>query len=150
MVGSCMARVPHSFVSLLDRFRSHLADGEVSDRSFGFTLAVVFFLLGLLPLWKRGQMRLWALLVGALLALLAIFCPGVLRVPKRAWLFLGFLLGLVVNPIMLGLLFFLVLTPAGILLRALGHDPLSLRQRVGIPSYWRPKTEPVSDMKDQF
>lgn len=150
MVGFCMARVSHPFASLLERFRSHLAEGEVSDRAFGFTLAAFFFLLGLLPLLKKGAPRPWALLSGALLALLAMLRPAVLRALKRAWLLLGFGLGLVVNPIVLGLLFFLVITPAAVLLRALGHDPLALHSPPGAPTYWRPKPEPASDMKDQF
>jgi hypothetical protein len=83
------------------------------------------------------------------LLLLTLFAPSSLTYPKRAWLLLGFLMGLVVNPIVLGIVFFLVITPAGILLRLFRHDPLRLRPVSG-HTYWCQRDEDQPDMTAQF
>lgn len=134
----------------MSRFQAHLAEAEGSDRSFGLLLGAVFLAIGFLRLWKGGGIRWWAVGVATLLMLLAVVAPTVLRQPKRAWLFLGFLLSLVVNPIVLSFLFFFVVTPAGLLMRLCGCHPLCLRTDPEAPTYWRTRTEPPSDMRRQF
>jgi len=154
--------------SVLTRFRAQLAESEPSDRSFGFLVAA-----GLLILGFRHR---WLLVPAAALASLAALFPSTLRRPKRAWLFLGFLMSLVVNPLVLGLLFFFVITPVGLLMRAIGRDPLhlspqrrgrastrnnKLARALGVgdlfrrpaarsPTCWINRTDPASDMTEQF
>ena len=76
--------------------------------------------------------------------------PATLTGLKRAWLFLGFLMGLVVNPLVLSVLFFVVVTPAAALLRLFGHDPLRRKMTADAKSYWQERSVAVSDMRMQF
>lgn len=136
--------------SLLDPFRAQLAESEASDRSFGIVAGFGFVGIGCIPLLRHGALRPLAIVPGVALLLLAVFAPSALRKPKRAWLFLGFVLGRVVNPVVLALLFYLVFTPTGLLMRLIGNDPLLLRSGAPVPSYWRPRSEPASEMEAQF
>ena len=124
-----------------------------SDRSFGMVFAVVFALIGLLPLAFGGALRLWALLVAAAFLGIALAVPSLLAPLNRLWLRFGLLLHRIVSPLILGIMFFLVVTPMGLLMRALGKDPLRLRFDRHAASYWidrvPPGPEPES-LKDQF
>ncbi len=135
---------------IISRFQKHLEESEPSDRSFGLMIGAVFVVIGLLRLLRAGQVRWWAAGPGALLILLALLAPATLTGLKRAWLFLGFLLGLVVNPVVLSILFFVVITPAAALLRLFGHDPLRRKMDAGAKSYWQERSASVSDMRMQF
>ena len=134
----------------MGQFRAQLAEGESSDRSFGLLVGVALMVLGCLPLLKHGTVRPWVIAAGGVVVLVAVFAPRVLHKPKRAWLFLGFLIGLVVNPIVLGILFYLVVTPFGLLMRLFGRSPLILRPNPAADSYWKTRTEPASNMEEQF
>jgi len=136
--------------SLWSRFSAQLSEGETSDRTFGLAVGGVLLLLGLLPAIRRGGPRLWMVVLACLLLLLAAALPRSLRGIKRAWLFLGFLIGLVVNPIVLGILFYGVITPLALLMRLFGRDPLRLRPNPALATYWRQRTEPPSSMVEQF
>jgi len=136
--------------SLLDRFHTQLEEGETSDRGFGLWVGTAFVALGILPLVRHHASRPWMWILGSAILVAAAAFPKILRMPKRAWLFLGFLLGQIVNPIVLGVLFFAVITPAGWLMRLLGSDPMRRRFDQALSSYWQIRTEPPSDMNDQF
>ncbi|HEV8145562.1 MAG TPA: SxtJ family membrane protein [Bryobacteraceae bacterium] len=94
--------------------------------------------------------KLWAVAGAALLLILALAIPSVLHRPKRAWLLLGRGMGAIVNPIILGFLFYLVITPAGLLGRLFGRDPLRLRPNATLPSYWRERAESSSDLTTPY
>lgn len=135
---------------------SYVRDEEVhgsSDRSFGIVFAVVFALIGLLPLAFGGSPRVWSLLVSAVFLILALAMPRILAPLNRLWLRFGLLLHRIVSPLVLGIMFYLVITPMGLLMRALGKDLLRLRFDQGAPSYWierSPPGPPPESMKDQF
>ena len=135
---------------IISRLAAELAEREGSDRVFGVVLGVFFALVALAPLRHGGPPRLWALVLAALLLGIAWVRPILLRGPKRAWLFLGFLIGMVVSPIVLAILFYLVITPIGFLMRAVGKDPLQLRAPSESNTYWRLRASEASNMKDQF
>ena len=124
-----------------------------SDRVFGFFFAVLSGAIGGYALWSA---RPWGwLFVGAaaLLALAAATAPRVLNRANRAWFALGMLLARIVNPVVMGVLFFLVVTPMGLLMRAFGKRPLSLRFEPGAPTYWierKPRGPSPESMRDQF
>ncbi len=128
--------------AVLARFRAQLVDGEPSDRSFGFLAAA-----GLVALAVRHR---WMLAPGIALIVTAALFPSVLRGPKRAWLLLGFLLSLIANPLVLGLMFFGVLTPVGLLMRGIGRDPLRIKPSARLPTYWIERSHPGSDMNEEF
>jgi predicted membrane protein len=135
---------------LWSRFQTQLSEGESSDRSFGLLVGGAFILLGVLPAVRHHNVRLWMVILGGILMVLGAVFPRSLREIKRAWLFFGFLLGLVVSPIVLGILFFAVITPFGWFMRRRGRDSLRLRSNPALTTYWRTRTEPPSAMDDQF
>ena len=135
-----------------DLGRTHEVEGS-SDRSFGVVFTVVFLIVALLPLWKGEAPRLWALAVSAVFLLAALARPVVLRPLNRAWLKFGLLLGRVVNPIVMAVIFYLVITPVGLVVRLLGKDPLRLRLDREAKSYWIERDPPGPDprtMSKQF
>jgi hypothetical protein len=145
-----MEKIPKHSGSLWARFQSQLAEDEASDRSFGFLVGGAFLLLGLVSVVRHGLGRLWMVVLGGLLLMLAVVWPRSLREIKRGWLFFGFLLGQVVSPIVLGIMFYAVITPFGVLMRLFGRDSLRLRPNPGLATYWRERSVPISSMTDQF
>ena len=124
-----------------------------SNRSFGIVFAVVFAVIGLLPLVSGRGVRPWALVVGAAFLLIALVLPSILAPLNRLWLRFGLLLHRIVSPLVLGIMFFVVITPMGLLMRALGKDLLRLKFDKGSSSYWIERTPPgppPESLKDQF
>lgn len=135
-----------------DLTREEHVEGS-SDRSFGFVFAVVFVVIALWPLWHGGGLRWWSLGVAGALVVIAIAVPRILAVPNRLWLKLGLLLGKIVSPIALGVLFYLVFMPIGMLMRLFGKDPLKLRRDAAATTYWvdrEPPGPPPTSMTNQF
>ena len=135
-------------------FGGHAAPAETSsDRSFGLVFAGVFALLAAYNWWHaRAAWPLYLAVAFAFLAL-ALLRPNVLSPLNRVWTKLGLVLGMIVSPIVLGLLFFLVVTPVGLLMRLMGKDPLRLRRDSGAGSYWivrEPPGPPGDSMGEQF
>lgn len=124
-----------------------------SDRAVGLVFAVVFLLIGLFPWFFGGGLRPWALIVGAVFVATALLMPALLGPLNRVWTLLGLLLHKVMTPFVLGVMFFLVITPMGVVMRMFGGDPLRLhfdRQR---PSYWLERSPPgpkPETFSDQF
>lgn len=131
-------------------FRAYLEQSDASDRSFGLLMAAFWLVLGFVRLTRGGEVRWWAVAFAANFFLLALAAPGLLRAPKTAWLFLGYLLGRIVNPIVLNILYFGVITPAALVMRLAGRDALCLKRDPRALSYWRRRTNPASDMNLQF
>ncbi len=123
--------------------------GETSDRTFGLTIGALLAAFGMLPIIHRQPPRFWLMALGATLLVTAVAAPEAQRPVKRAWLFLGFLMGLVVSPVVLALVFYLVIAPGGFLMRLCGVDPLKLRRRTSA-SFWRERFGPSSTIKEQF
>ena len=124
-----------------------------SERSFGIVFAVVFAIVGLLPLWNGGPLRLWALVVAGVFLLAAFAFPKVLRPLNLIWFRFGLLLHKIVNPLIMGLLFFLTVTPIALIMRIMGKDPLHRRFDSTAESYWierEPGEAPAETMRRQF
>src|ERR1700686_662640 len=98
-----------------------------SDRTFGLVFTVFFLLVSFWPLVRDRAPRWWALPLSAVFLLLALVRPTLLHLPNVLWTRLAELLNKIVNPIVTALLFYLIFTPAGFLLRLSGKDPLRLR-----------------------
>jgi hypothetical protein len=113
-----------------------------TDRSFGLVFAAVFTLIALMPLWRAGGIRLWALAVAAAFLVAALARPGVLAPLNRVWATIGLVLHHVVSPVALAVMFFGVITPTGLLMRLFGKDPLRLRREDAAASYWVVRTPP--------
>ena len=107
-----------------------------SDRSFGIVFTLVFLAVGVWVV-SGGQSKGWLFFVSAALFLVvAIARPSILGPLNRAWAKLGLLLGQVFNPILLGVVFFLVVTPMAVIRRLLGKDSLHLKSKANLESYW--------------
>jgi hypothetical protein len=118
-----------------------------SNRSFGFVFAGFLTLLTLLGWWRHHTDALSfkvSLGLAALFALLALIAPAVLAPLNRLWLRFGLLLHTITTPIILGLVFFLVVTPLGLLARLLGKDFLALRRDSRLATYWIERDERAS------
>lgn len=120
-----------------------------SERFFGLTFVVVFVLIGLYPLIHGQSPRPWALGLAALLLAVALLAPGLLRPANLLWLKFGALLHSITSPIILGVMFFLLITPTGLIMRLLGKDLLRLKSEPDGQSYWI-KREPPGPAKDSL
>ena len=123
-----------------------------SNRSFGMTMMVLFALIGLFPLIDDEPVRLWALGTAGALLLTTLVAPATLTLPNRLWMGFGVVAGKVTNPLVLGLVFFLFVTPLSLLLRALRQDPLGLRLDDEADTYWQSAESPWDreSMRRQF
>lgn len=135
-----------------DLTREQYVEGS-SDRNFGLVFAAVFLLISVGPLRHGHSPRWWALAVAGGFALVALVRPRLLARINRLWTMLGLLLGKVVSPIALGILFFGVLTPLAVVMRLRGKDPLRLKLDPATDSYWilrKPPGPPPDSMTNQF
>src|ERR1700722_15014896 len=108
-----------------------------SNRSFGLTFAGAFAALGAISLWRGGLERgAWELGLAVGLLVVAAFAPGILAPLNRAWAWIGRGLNHVVTPLLIIVLFYGVVTPVGLAMRAVGKDPLRLRRDPQSSSYW--------------
>jgi len=108
-----------------------------SERGFGLVFAAVFVIVALWPLTgEDSTVRLWSLAVAAAFVLVAFGAPRLLRPLNRIWAAFGLLLHRVVNPVVMGLIFYLSVVPVGLIMRALGKRPLALGFEPEAASYW--------------
>ena len=120
-----------------------------SNRSFGIVFFVVFLIIALFPLINDGNIRLWSLFVSLAFLVLGLLNSKFLSPLNKIWFKFGLFLGKIISPIVMGLIFFIVVTPIGILMRILKKDLLNLKMNNN-KSYWIEKSGPKSKMRNQF
>ena len=120
-----------------------------SNRSFGVVFFIFFLFISLYPLINDGEVRLWSLLISLIFLVLGIFKSKILTPLNKVWFKFGILIGSVISPIIMGIIFFLIVTPIGLFMRAIGKDLLNLKYNNN-KSYWIEKNGPKSKMKNQF
>ena len=120
-----------------------------SNRSFGIVFFVVFILIALYPLTYTGEIRIWSAIVSLFFLILGLLNSKILSPFNKLWFKFGILLGKVISPIIMGIIFFLVVTPIGFIMRILRKDVLNLKYNKN-KSYWIEKNGPKSKMKNQF
>ena len=120
-----------------------------SNRSFGLVFFVVFLALALYPLTYSSEIRLWLLIISLVFLVLGLSKSKILNPLNKLWFKFGILLGKIVSPVIMGIIFFLVVTPIGIFMRLLGKDLLNLKFN-SKKSYWIEKKDQKSKMKNQF
>jgi hypothetical protein len=122
-----------------------------SDRSFGLTFGALFAIAGLLPLWRGGMPRWWALMVSALFWTLAIAWPRALAPANRIWFHIGLLMHRVVNPVVMALVYYIAITPFGLLTRMFRSGlARQLRLDPKASTYWITRDATTSRMDQQF
>ena len=117
-----------------------------SNRSFGIVFFIVFLLIAFYPLIYNGEIRIWSLIVSLIFLILGLINSRILTPLNKLWFKFGILLGKIISPIIMGIIFFLVVTPIGLIMRFLGKDVLNLKFNAN-KSYWIEKTDPKSKMK---
>ena len=120
-----------------------------SNRSFGIVFFLVFLLIALYPLTYVGDVRIWSVIISLFFLVLGLLNSKILTPLNKLWFKFGIFLGKVISPIIMGIIFFLVVTPIGFIMRLLGKDVLNLKYSNN-KSYWIEKSGPKSKMKNQF
>ena len=120
-----------------------------SNKSFGIVFFIVFLFIALYPLINDSDIRYWSLIVSLIFLILGLINSIILTPLNRLWFKFGIFLGKVVSPIILFIIFFLIVTPTGLLLRLFGKDVINLKYN-NDSSYWIKKTGPKNNMKNQF
>ena len=137
-------------MSVHETYRRDDAEPRASEKSFGIVFAVVFALIGLVPLIAGHAPRWWAVGVAVVFLVLAFAAPHVLAPLNVVWMAIGKVLHRIVSPLVLGLLYTVAVVPTGLYLRLRGTDPLRLKRDPAARSYWQPRTGPTSSFKNQF
>ena len=120
-----------------------------SNRSFGIVFFIVFLLIAIYPLINNGELRIWSLVVAIIFFILGLVNSKVLTPLNKLWFKFGLLLGKMVSPLIMGFIFFFVVTPIAFIMRIIGKDLLNLKFN-NKKTYWIEKTDPKSKMKNQF
>ena len=120
-----------------------------SNRSFGIVFFVVFLIIALYPLNYGGDLRIWSALISSIFLVLGILNSKILNPLNKFWFKFGIFLGKIISPLIMGIIFFLVVTPIGLIMKLLGKDLLNLKYNKN-KSYWIEKKGPKSKMKNQF
>ena len=120
-----------------------------SNRSFGVVFFIVFLLIALYPVINNEEIRAWSLIVSLIFLVLGLLNSKILNPLNQIWFKFGILLGRIISPLIMAIIFFFVVTPIGLIMRILGKDILNLRYNTK-KTYWIEKTGPKSKMKNQF
>ena len=120
-----------------------------SNRSFGIIFFIVFLLIALYPLTYSEEIRVWSATISLIFLVLGLFNSKILTPLNKLWFKFGIFLGKIISPIIMGIIFFFVVTPIGLLMRLLRKDLINLKYNNN-KSYWIEKKGPKSKMKNQF
>ena len=121
-----------------------------SNRSFGLVFFVVFLLISIYPILKDGNIRIWSLIISFIFLVLGLLNSNLLSPLNKLWFKFGLFLGKIISPIIMGIIFYLVVTPTGLIMRFLRKDILRLKFDKKSRSYWIEKNNSKSRMKNQF
>ena len=120
-----------------------------SNKSFGIVFSVVFIIISLYPLLNQEDIRIWSLFIAFIFLILALLNSKILTPMNKIWTRFGLFLGNFISPIVMGIIFFFVVTPIGLLMRLFGKDILNLKKNK-FSTYWIKKTNQKSSMEKQF
>ena len=120
-----------------------------SNRSFGIVFFLFFLIISIYPFFKGDEIRTPILFVSIVFLLLGILNSNILTPLNKIWFKFGMVLGYVISPLVMGVIFFLIVTPIAIIMRLLGKDLLSLKKNQK-DTYWIEKSDYKSKMKNQF
>ena len=120
-----------------------------SNKSFGLVFSVVFLIISLFPLFKDGNIRIWAIVIAITFFILGLLNSKILSPLNKIWFKFGILLGNFVSPLIMGIVFFVVVTPTSLMMRMFGKNLLGLK-KINKKSYWIERPNIKSKMKNQF
>ena len=134
----------------MSEITSHVSTEQSSEKSFGVVFSIVFFIVALYPLINSESLRIWALIVSIIFFLLAFLAPKILILPNKLWFKFGLLLGSIIAPIVMAMVYFITVLPTGIIMRLLGKDLLKQKLDNNAKSYWIERSELMGSMKNQY
>jgi len=134
----------------ISRNSSNFPTRRSSTKSFGFLFSIIFFAVALYPLIASKEIHLWAIIVSALFLLFTIVAPQILNFPNSLWFKLGELLGTVITPVVMALIFLVTIIPTGLIMRLLGKELLKKNLDKSSKSYWIVRNDPIGSMKNQY
>ena len=120
-----------------------------SNKNFGIVFSIVFLIIALWPLLSQNDIRIWSLIISGIFLVLGLINSKLLLPLNKIWFKFGIFLGNFIAPIVMGIIFFLVVTPTGIIMKLLGKDLIKLKKS-NEKSYWIEKKKIKSSMKNQF
>jgi hypothetical protein len=116
--------------------------------TFGILFFIFFLIVGLYPLISNEPIRIWSIIVSLVFLTVTIIKPNLFTFLNKLWIKFGILLGKIISPIVMGLVFFFVVTPIGIFVKILKKDVMGLKR--GQSSYWITREDKIQSMKKQF
>ncbi len=120
-----------------------------SNRSFGVLFAFVFSLVAFWPILNQNEIRIWSLIIAIVFLILGFFNSKLLTTLNKIWFRFGIFLGNFISPIIMGIIFFFVVTPTGLIMKLFNRDLINLKKS-NKKSYWIEKKDIKSSMKNQF
>jgi hypothetical protein len=128
--------------------KSFISIDKKNNITFGLIFFVLFLIIGLYPLKSDGIVRIWSIILSLVFLIITIIRPNLFVFLNRLWIQFGLLIGKIISPIIMGFVFFFVVTPIGLLVRILRKDVMGLKK--GESSYWINRKDKVQSMKKQF
>jgi len=120
-----------------------------TNKSFGIIFFLFFIIVSIFPLFKEGNIRIWSLIIAIIFLVLGLFNSKALTPLNKIWFKFGILLGGLVSPIVMGAVFFVIVTPTSLIMRVLGKNLLNLKKS-NKKTYWIERSKIKSKMKNQF
>jgi hypothetical protein len=137
------------FIDFLMKIKKINSSKSLRDNIvFGSLFFIFFLIIGLYPLKSGGVIRVWSVVFSLVFLIITIIRPNLFTFLNRLWIQFGILLGKIISPIVMGFVFFFVVTPTGIFVRILKKDVMGLKR--GTSSYWINREDKVQSMKKQF
>ena len=132
----------------ISRQKQEIKINKKNNITFGILFFIFFLIIGLFPLVSVGVIRIWSVVLSLIFLIITIIRPNLFTFLNRSWIQFGIFLGKVISPIVMGLVFFFVVTPIGVLVRILKKDVMGLKR--GASSYWINREDKLQSMKKQF
>ena len=120
-----------------------------SNKSFGIVFFIVFLIISFYPLINQENIRVWSLIISLIFLILGLLNSKILNPFNKLWFKFGIILGRIISPLVMGIIFFFVVTPIALLMKLLNKDILNLKFNKK-DTYWIEKSGPKSKMKNQF
>ena len=120
-----------------------------TNRNFGVVFFLVFLFISLFPLLNHGNISIWSVIIALVFLILGLLNSPVLSPLNKLWFKFGIMLGNLISPVVMAIIFFMVVTPTSLLVRLFGKDLLSLKKN-DKKTYWIKKNNIKSEMKNQF
>mgnify|MGYP001490130186 FL=1 len=121
-----------------------------SNKSFGIVFFVIFIVIALWPLMKGGDLKIWSIIIAIIFLFLGLINSKILTPLNKLWFRFGVLLGKIVAPIVMGIIYFVLVTPIGVIMKIFKKDILNLKIDKNKKTYWLKKDENKQNMKNQF